>query len=113
MRAKMAVAKITRSDLIVDAIGIPPSVRAAAEVFYRPIDAAYEHRSVIVASNLHPDDFDSLIPKTLAAAVDRLLQLAHLVLTKGSSLRLIRPKQPGCHPADRARLNSAPDSVNA
>ena len=62
MRVKMAVAKITRSDLIVDAIGVPPSGQAVAEVFYRPIGATYERRSVIVASNLHPDGFDSLIP---------------------------------------------------
>lgn len=89
----MAAVKITRSDPIADDIGIPPSGQAAAEVFYRPIDAAHESRSMIVASNLHSDDFGSLIPKTLStAAVDRLLQHAHLVLTQGSSLRLTRPK---------------------
>ncbi|WP_331751741.1 IS21-like element helper ATPase IstB (plasmid) [Streptomyces sp. NBC_00723] len=86
------VAKITRCDLIVvDDIGMLPSGHAAAEAFYRVIDAAYERRSVVVASNLHPSGFDSIMPKTLAtAAVDRLLHHAHIVLTEGSSLRLIQ-----------------------
>ncbi|MFF7551018.1 IS21-like element helper ATPase IstB [Streptomyces canus] len=85
-----AVAKITCCDLIVvDDIGMLPSGQAAAEAFYRVIDAAYERRSVIVTSNLHPSGFDSIMPKTLAtAAVDRLLHHAHIVLTEGSSLRL-------------------------
>ncbi len=39
--------------------------------------AAYERRSVIVTSNLHPSGFDSIMPKTLAtAALDRLLHHA-------------------------------------
>lgn len=45
-----------------------PSGQAAAEAFYRVIDAAYERRSVIVNSNLHPSGFDSIMPKTLATA---------------------------------------------
>ncbi|PBC66126.1 DNA replication protein DnaC [Streptomyces sp. TLI_235] len=85
-----AVAKITRCDLIVvDDIGMLPCGQTAAEAFYRVIDAAYERRSVIVTSNLHPSGFDSIMPKTLAtAAVDRLLHHAHIILTEGSSLRL-------------------------
>lgn len=36
------------------------------------------------ASNAHPSGFDSIMPKTLAAAgVDRLLHHAHLILTSG------------------------------
>lgn len=42
-----------------------------------------------VSSNLHPAGFDTIMPKTLTtAAVDRLLHHAHLVATKGGSLRL-------------------------
>ncbi|MFI1259134.1 IS21-like element helper ATPase IstB [Streptomyces netropsis] len=85
-----AIAKITRAHLIIlDDIGMLPSGQAAAEAFYRVIDAAYERRSVIVTSNLHPSGFDTITPKTLAtAAVDRLLHHAHIVLTEGTSLRL-------------------------
>ncbi|MFB7128256.1 IS21-like element helper ATPase IstB [Kitasatospora sp. NPDC056273] len=84
------VAKITRCELIVvDDIGLLPCGQAAAEAFYRLIDAAYERRSVIVTSNIHPAGFDSIMPKTLAtAAVDRLLHHSHIVLTEGTSLRL-------------------------
>lgn len=85
-----ALAKITRCDLIIiDDIGMLPAGQAAAEAFYRLIDAAYERRSMIVTSNLHPSGFDTIMPKTLATAtVDRLLHHAHLILTEGSSLRL-------------------------
>jgi DNA replication protein DnaC len=85
-----AIAKITRAHLIIlDDIGMLPSGQAAADAFYRVIDAAYERRSVIVTSNLHPSGFDTIMPKTLAtAAVDRLLHHAHIVLTEGNSLRL-------------------------
>ena len=66
-----------------------PAGQAAAEAFYRLVDAAYERRSVIVTSNLHPSGFDTIMPKTLATTtVDRLLHHAHLILSEGSSLRL-------------------------
>ena len=84
------IARITRCELIVvDDIGMLPAGQAAGEAFYRLIDAAYERRSVIVTSNLHPSGFDTIMPKTLATAtVDRLLHHAHLVTTEGTSLRL-------------------------
>ena len=45
----------------------------------------YERRSLAISSNLHPSDFDSIMPKTLAtAAVDRLLHHAHVVFMVGS-----------------------------
>ena len=85
-----AIAKITRCDLItVDDIGMLPAGQAAAEALYRLVDAAYERRSLIVTSNLHPSGLDTIMPKTLATAtVDRLLHHAHLVITEGKSLRL-------------------------
>jgi len=84
------ITKITRAELIViDDIGMLPAGQAAAEAFYRVVDAAYERRSVAVTSNLHPSGFDTIMPKTLATAtVDRLLHHAHVVLTEGTSLRL-------------------------
>ena len=75
--------------IVIDDIGMLPAGQAAGEAFYRLIDAAYERRSVIVTSNLHPSGFDTIMPKTLATAtVDRLLHHAHLVTTEGTSLRL-------------------------
>ena len=53
------------------------------------MDAAYEKRSIALASNLHPAGFDELMPKTIAnATIDRLLHHAHIVLTAGDSIRL-------------------------
>lgn len=84
------ISRITRAELIViDDIGMLPSGQAAAEAFYRLVDAAYERRSLAVTSNLHPSGFDTIMPKTLAtAAVDRLLHHAHVIVTEGTSLRL-------------------------
>ena len=84
------IARSTRAELIVvDDIGMLPSGQAAAEAFYRLVDATYERRSLAVTSNIHPDGFDTIMPKTLAtAAVDRLLHHAHVIITEGTSLRL-------------------------
>lgn len=82
--------RITRAELlVVDDIGMLPSGQAAAEAFYRLVDATYERRSLAVTSNIHPAGFDTIMPKTLAtAAVDRLLHHAHVIITEGTSLRL-------------------------
>lgn len=84
------IARVTRAELIVvDDIGMLPSGQAAAEAFYRLVDATYERRSLAVTSNLHPSGYDTFMPKTLAtAAVDRLLHHAHVIITEGTSLRL-------------------------
>jgi DNA replication protein DnaC len=84
------VAKICHCELIVvDDIGMLPAGQDAPEALYRVIDAAYERRSVIVTSNLHPSGFDTIMPKTVTTAtVDRILHHAHLVLADGGSQRL-------------------------
>jgi DNA replication protein DnaC len=85
------VTRICRVELIViDDIGILPCGQEVAEAFYRVIDGAYEKTSVILTSNLHPSGFDSIMPKGLASAsVDRFMHHAHVLLTEGSSLRLV------------------------
>lgn len=84
------VARICYSELIVvDDIGLLPAGADEAEALYRLVDAAYEKRSLILTSNLHPGRFDTIFPKGLAtAAVDRLLHHAHVVVTEGQSKRL-------------------------
>lgn len=84
------VARICYSEVIVvDDIGLLPAGADEAEALYRLIDAAYEKRSLILTSNLHPGRFDSIFPKGLAtAAVDRLLHHAHVIVTEGQSKRL-------------------------
>ncbi|MFD5089199.1 IS21-like element helper ATPase IstB [Amycolatopsis thailandensis] len=84
------VSRLCGNDLIVvDDIGLLPVPNDAAEALYRVCDAAYERRSILVTSNIHPAGFDTIMPKTTATAtVDRLLHHAHLVATKGESHRL-------------------------
>ena len=85
-----AIKKIMRADVIViDDIGLLPVAADTAEALYRVVDAAYEKRSIVLSSNLHPAGFDELMPKTIAnATVDRLLHHAHVVMTAGDSIRL-------------------------
>jgi DNA replication protein DnaC len=85
------IARICRVDVVViDDIGILPAGQEAAEAFYRTVDGAYEKTSVILTSNLHPSGFDSIMPKGLASAsVDRFMHHAHVLLTEGSSMRLV------------------------
>jgi DNA replication protein DnaC len=85
-----AIKRVMSADLVVvDDIGLLPVSPDAAEGLYRLVDAAYERRSLVVSSNLHPAGFEELMPKTLATAtVDRLLHHAHLVSTQGDSFRL-------------------------
>jgi DNA replication protein DnaC len=84
------VERIVRSELVVvDDIGLLPAGTDEAEALYRLVDAAYERRSLILTSNLHPARFDTIFPKGLAtAAVDRLLHHAHVIVTEGQSHRL-------------------------
>lgn len=81
-----AIGRLVRADLIaIDDVGMLPIAPDAAEALFRIVDAAYERRSLALTSNLHPAGFDTLMPKTLAAAtVDRLLHHAHLIVTDGA-----------------------------
>ena len=83
--------KLMRLDLIVvDDLGILPMDSNGSESLYRAVNACYEKTSMIVTSNYSIASFDEIItPRSLAAAlVDRLAHHAHLVETKGDSIRL-------------------------
>ena len=89
---------------MVDDIGQLPVGQEVAVAFYCVVDAAYERRSVVVTSNLHPSGFDTFMPKGLAtAAVDRLLHHAHGVITEGTSTRLTEALAGGGSAAPSAR----------
>lgn len=107
------VARICYAELIVvDDIGLLPAGTDEAEALYRLVDAAYEKRSLILTSNLHPGRFDTIFPKGLAtAAVDRLLHHAHVVVTEGQSKRLAdaldgRGVEPLTNPSSNGATNS-------
>ena len=77
-----------RSELVVvDDIGLLPAGADEAEALYRLVDAAYEKRSLILTSNLHPARFDTIFPRGLATAAVDLLHHAHVIVTEGRSHR--------------------------
>jgi hypothetical protein len=49
--------------IVVDDIGLLPVGANEAEALYRLVDAAYEKRSLILTSNLHPARFDTILPR--------------------------------------------------
>jgi len=57
---------------------------------FQLIAQAYEHRSLIVTSNLDFQDWGRLFdqPATAAAFLDRLLHHAHVITLKGDSCRI-------------------------
>jgi DNA replication protein DnaC len=80
-----------RLDLVViDDLGILPVDSNDSEALYRVVNACYEKTSMIVTSNFPIGSFDEIIaPRSLATAlVDRLAHHAHLIETKGDSIRL-------------------------
>ncbi len=85
-----ALLPLTKAHLvIIDDLGMLNISTDAQVGLYRMIDAAYERRSVLVSSNLHPSVFDQIMETNLAPAlVDRLLHHAHVVVTEGTSIRL-------------------------
>ncbi len=88
---KGAILRLQRLDLVaIDDLGILPISPVESEALYRVINACYEVTSVIVTSNFPLGAFDEIIePKSLASAlVDRLAHHAHLIETKGDSIRL-------------------------
>ena len=91
-RHRPAPDRAAARDRVIDGSGSSgcyPQGQTRAEALYRLDDAAYEKRSLILTSNLHPARFDTIFPKGLAtAAVDRLLHHAHVIVTKGRSHRL-------------------------
>lgn len=96
-----------RSELVVvDDIGLPPAGADGAEALCRLVDAASEKRSLILTSNLHPARFDTIFPKGLAtAAVYRLLNHAHVIVTEGRSHRLAEAIEGrGVAPLDAANV---------
>lgn len=87
----LALLRLMRLDLVViDDLGILPVDSVDSEALYRVVNACYEKTSMIVTSNFPIGSFDEIIaPRSLATAlVDRLAHHAHLIETKGDSIRL-------------------------
>ena len=100
--ADNTVAKIIdtllRADLvIVDELGFAPLDLAGTQLLFRFVAAAYERRSLGIASHWPFDAWGRFLPEhtTAASMLDRLLHHAVVVVTEGESYRMREAKTRG------------------
>jgi DNA replication protein DnaC len=82
---------ICRNDLIcIDEIGFAPLEPVLSQLLFRLISAAYERRSLSIASHTPFEDWGRFLPDqpTAVAILDRLCHHAHIITTSGDSWRL-------------------------
>ncbi len=84
--------KLLRNDLIIlDELGYIQLDAIGSDHLFQLVAKAYEHRSLIVTSNLDFQDWGGQLfdqPATAAAFLDRLLHHAHVISLKGDSYRI-------------------------
>ena len=87
---------ILRADLIlIDEIGFAPMDTTGAQLFFRLVAAAYERRSLGIASHWPFEDWGRFLPDhaTAVSLLDRLLHHNVLVVTEGESFRMKEARQ--------------------
>lgn len=85
------IEQICRNDLIViDEIGFAPLEPVLCQLLFRLISAAYEKRSVAIASHTPFEEWGRFLTDqpTAVAILDRLCHHAHIITTSGDSWRL-------------------------
>jgi DNA replication protein DnaC len=86
-----AIETVCRNDLIVvDEIGFAPLDHTGCQLLFRLIAAAYERRSVAIASHSPFEQWGRFLPDqpTTVSLLDRLCHHAHIITTSGDSYRL-------------------------
>ena len=89
---------LLRADLIViDELGFAPLDLAGTQLLFRFVAAAYERRSLGVASHWPFEAWGRFLPEhtTAASMLDRLLHHAVVVVTEGDSYRMREARQKG------------------
>jgi DNA replication protein DnaC len=89
---------LLRADLIiVDDLGFAPLDDTGSDLLFRFVAAAYEHRSLGVASHWPFESWGRFLPEhtTAVAMLDRLLHHATTVVTSGDSYRMKEARQRG------------------
>ena len=82
---------ICRNQLIViDEIGFAPLDHTGCQLLFRLVSAAYEKRSLAIASHSPFEDWGRFLPDqpTAVSLLDRLCHHAHIITTSGQSYRL-------------------------
>ena len=98
---------LLRNDLIlIDEVGFAPLDETGTQLLFRLVAAAYERRSLGLASHWPFEDWGRFlpIPSTAAALLDRLLHHSVVVVTSGESWRL---KEARARANARSSTNSA------
>lgn len=86
-----AIEQVCRNDLIIiDEIGFAPLDHTGCQLMFRLIAAAYERRSVAIASHSPFEAWGRFLPDqpTAVSLLDRLCHHAHIITTTGDSYRL-------------------------
>lgn len=92
---------ILKADLVlIDEIGFAPLDDTGAQLLFRFVAAAYERRSLGVASHWPFEEWGRFLPETTTAGslLDRLLHHAHVVVTSGDSYRMREARAKGGPP---------------
>jgi DNA replication protein DnaC len=87
-----------RNDLIlVDEVGFAPLDDTGAQLLFRVVAAAYERRSLGIASHWPFESWGRFLPEhtTAVSLLDRLLHHANVVITEGSSYRMRQARAKG------------------
>lgn len=83
--------------VIIDELGFAPLDHTGAELLFRFVAAAYERRSLGVASHWPFEDWGRFLPEhtTAGSMLERLLHHAHVVVTQGDSYRMREARSRG------------------
>ncbi len=107
------VDQLLRADLIlIDELGFAPLDETGTHLLFRVVAAAYERRSLGIASHWPFEEWGRFLPiqTTAASLLDRLLHHAVVVVTSGESFRLQEARsRPGRRRADQPAEGRASD----
>ena len=92
------IENLLRNDLlIVDEMGFAPLNDTGAQLLFRFVAAAYERRSLGIASHWPFESWGRFLPEhtTAVSMLDRLLHHCHTVVTDGDSYRMRQARAKG------------------
>ncbi len=105
--------QLMRADLIaIDELGFAPLDLSGGQLFFRVVAAAYERRSLAIASHWPFEDWGRFFPETVTTTslLDRILHHATVVVTSGESFRM---KEARSRAAPRPKTSAASTNTNA
>ena len=95
MYKRQTIEGLLRHDLLlVDEVGFAPLDDTGAQLLFRVIAAAYERRSLGIASHFSFEEWGRFLPEhtTAVSMLDRLLHHATTVVTSGQSYRMLQAR---------------------